>query len=318
MKPFAHHKPRPILIIGRYDFDDLEPRPNHTKSVFIHQVSQLNSKRVHNTYVTSVSFNGFDKKNAYIKQCDSLDFAYSLANQFKSLNDVTVRQQGLASPTVLGVIKSTPCVVTEQLAGEPADHFMLKEHSHQAIDLIAHKVGLVLSLYHRRYEEPAELDRLISELLRFSSKIGLNHSRISTMLTKADLAATRVHQDPKLANFLWHSESATIGILDPTHKPYIRFPHYDLAVLLYFPLYYRDLRWNRILKAYRSKVINSYCRYRNMKWNRENAQLTAVCALQIFKKYERECVRYGFLRKHFLKSIIAIRRAFLIRKFGLQ
>ncbi len=312
-------KERPVLNTGQYELYNIEAfSPDNSVPITIENLYNLNCKRVHSTYRATLRINYKVTKTAYIKLCDSFHFALSLAKQFMTFSAIASAQTGLTAPVVLGLIKSPPCVVTEQINGNTIDRVFLKRLSENEIKVIANNVGLFLSLYHERIENSGEIQRLQSELIEFALKINLSVDRVKMILEHANLSAVRVHQDPKPANFLWDPETSTIGVIDPTHRPYIRFPHYDLAVVMNFPLYSRHLGFTKKLNFYRNQVLDSYCNYRDIEWNWANEALTGLSILQIYDKYEKECVLYGFLREHFLKRIISIKRHFLIRKFSLR
>ena len=313
-------KERPKLNIGPYKLYVLESSKYSDEiPITIESLSPVNQKRAHSTYLAAIKTTNSENKNTFIKLCDNFDFALSLAKQFKTFYDATVSQPGLTSPSVLGIMKSPPCVVTEHVRGNSLDvAFLARNLSLNDISSIGDRVGLFLSSYHEKYAKVDELDRLKTDLIDFSLRFKLDVNRVELILDQANISAVCVHQDPKPANFLWDSESSTIVVLDPTHRPYIRFPHYDLAVVLYFPLYSRHLGLTKRLDSYRLRVIDTYCRYSNIKWNPADQALTALCVLEIFEKYERELAFYGLLREHFLKAIISIKRHLLIKKFRLR
>lgn len=319
MKVKMNIKQRPKLNTGEYMLYNIETASHENKlPIVVENLCNLNNKKVHSTYRAALRINHKGTKSVYIKLCDNLDFALSLAKQFNTFYELTLSQRELIAPAVLGLIKCPPCVVTEQIKGDALDRVFLKKIPKIEINNIANNVGLFLSLYHERYGNTDELNRINSELLDFALRLKLSVDRVKMILEHANLSAVRVHHDPKPANFLWDSETSMIGVLDPTHEPYIRFPHYDLAIVLYFPLYYRHLGWIKNLNTYRRHVIESYCRHRGIEWNWANEALAGLSILQNFEKYEQECLRYNFTRKLFLKRIISIKRHYLIKKYGLR
>lgn len=285
--------------------------------VFIENLSDINQKKYYFTYKAVIRFNENTRLNVYIKSCHSMDYALNLAKQFDSFNNVTDDSFGVTSPTVVGCIKSPPCIITKEINGETLTN-VLKRQPSDNIEVIGNRVGLFLAKYHQRYFAPDSKDRLVDDLLDFALLNNLNVNRVKEILNQATLATSIVHRDPKPENFLWDNDKKIIGVLDPTHRPYVRFVHFDFAIVLFFPLYIRNYHYYSNIKKYRASVIKSYCEFLKFDWTEADEALAAINLLQLYDRYKKDCFRFGLLRGVFYSTIIKMRQRHFINKFLLK
>ncbi|MDA9761984.1 hypothetical protein N9C84_02825 [Desulfobacterales bacterium] len=318
MKINDYRKKRQLLKSGDYELINMGGNYNKKKSTIkILDVTKVNIKGLYSTYKTTIN-TGLEKNTiAYIKLCDSLDYAVGLGNQYKSFNEITMNQTGLKAPALIGYIESPPCLVIANIKGKTIDD-IIKDSDKNEIGMIGDRVALFLSLYHEKHELPIENKRLCKETINFASLNNLRLDKVTNILRQVNVQATIVHQDPKLANFIWNYDTSTLGVLDPTHKPYIRYPTYDLAVVLYFPLFVKSALLAKKLRVYRHHIITSYCSYRKIEWNWADAALSAINLLQLYDTYEKTCMFFGFAKGLLYRQIISMRRYYIVRKFNLK
>jgi hypothetical protein len=284
-------------------------------TININQLIRINRKKGYNTYKALLKQNGNNSRVVYIKACNDLSYAKGIGSQYETFVDTVKDDPELTAPKVIGFIKSPPSIVIEQIRGETLDR-VIKISSINQLKQIGTKVGTFLAKYHQKYILPNQKNRIHEEIRHFSIKNRLNIKKIDKLLSEAKLLPSVAHQDPKLSNFIWSSK--TLGVLDPTHQPYARLPHYDMAVVLYFPLYSKSLQLSKNHNIYRRQVVKSYSSLRGFEWNRNDYALSGLSLLQIYEPYLKNRMFFGTAKGLFYRLIIALRRYHITKKYNLK